>query len=116
MDRLSAPQHHLHMWEDQGSVIGSTTSETDWNAIDGNLILEGDDKAWLSWGSFWGGIKMRRIDQAAGRLACEDTTLYDIACFAVLARRKTMARSRADDGILRQAPRAPLAIRRKRRR
>lgn len=73
------PKSPDYQWEDQGMVIRSTTGETDWNAIDGNLILEGDDRAWLSWGSFWGGIKMRRIDRATGKFSREDTTLYDIA-------------------------------------
>ena len=53
-----------YRWIDQGMVIRSTEGETDWNAIDANLILEGNDKAWLAWGSFWGGIKMRRIDRS----------------------------------------------------
>jgi arabinan endo-1,5-alpha-L-arabinosidase len=68
-----------YRWVDQGMVIRSTEGETDWNAIDGNLILEGEDRAWLSWGSFWSGIKMRRIDRSTGMLSSEDTTLYSIA-------------------------------------
>jgi arabinan endo-1,5-alpha-L-arabinosidase len=73
------PNSPDYKWEDQGMVIRSTTGKTNWNAIDGNLILEGKDKAWLCWGSFWGGIKMRRIDRATGKLSEEDTTLYSIA-------------------------------------
>ncbi|HEX9653484.1 MAG TPA: family 43 glycosylhydrolase [bacterium] len=68
-----------YQWEDQGMVLRSTTGVTDWNAIDPNLILEGEDKAWLAWGSFWGGIKMRRIDRTTGKLSDVDTTLYAIA-------------------------------------
>lgn len=68
-----------YKWEDQGMVLRSTTGVTDWNAIDPNLILEGEDKAWLAWGSFWGGIKMRRIDRSTGKLSEEDKTLYSLA-------------------------------------
>jgi arabinan endo-1,5-alpha-L-arabinosidase len=68
-----------YRWVDQGMVIRSTEGETDWNAIDANLILEGKDKAWLVWGSFWSGIKMRRIDRSTGKLSSEDVTLYSIA-------------------------------------
>jgi arabinan endo-1,5-alpha-L-arabinosidase len=73
------PSSPDYQWQDHGMVLRSTTGVTDWNAIDPNLILEGEDKAWLSWGSFWGGIKMRRIDRATGKLSSEDTTLYSIA-------------------------------------
>ena len=75
LDTLSAD----YRWQDQGMVIRSTTGVTDWNAIDPNLVLDGEDKAWLCWGSFWGGIKMRRIDRATGKLSGQDTTLYAIA-------------------------------------
>lgn len=73
------PNSPNYKWQDQGMVIRSTTGETDWNAIDGNLILEGKSKAWLCWGSFWSGIKMRRIDRSTGKLSEEDNTLYSIA-------------------------------------
>ncbi len=73
------PNSPDYKWEDQGMVIRSTTGKTNWNAIDGNLILEGKDKAWFCWGSFWSGIKMRRIDRSTGKLSEEDTTLYSIA-------------------------------------
>lgn len=68
-----------YLWVDQGMVIRSTEGETDWNAIDANLVLDGKDKAWLAWGSFWSGIKMCRIDRSTGKLSTADTTLYSIA-------------------------------------
>ena len=34
---------------------------------------------WLSFGSFWDGIKMRRLDRATGLLSTADTTLYSLA-------------------------------------
>lgn len=73
------PNSPDYKWEDQGRVLRSTEGRDDWNAIDGNLVLEGTDKAWLCWGSFWGGIKMRRIDRATGKFSREDTTLYSLA-------------------------------------
>jgi arabinan endo-1,5-alpha-L-arabinosidase len=78
-NRTLDPNSPDYQWEDQGMVIRSTEGRTDWNAIDGNLILEAEDKAWLCWGSFWSGIKMRRIDRSTGKLSEEDTTLYAIA-------------------------------------
>lgn len=73
------PDSPDYEWEDQGMVIRSTTGITDWNAIDANLVIDDDGKAWLCWGSFWSGIKMRRIDRSTGKLSQEDTTLYSLA-------------------------------------
>jgi arabinan endo-1,5-alpha-L-arabinosidase len=37
------------------------------NAIDPNLCVDREGQHWLSWGSFWDGIKMARIDPATGK-------------------------------------------------
>jgi arabinan endo-1,5-alpha-L-arabinosidase len=34
---------------------------------------------WLAFGSFWDGIKMRKLDASTGKLAASDTTLYALA-------------------------------------
>jgi arabinan endo-1,5-alpha-L-arabinosidase len=65
-------------WKDEGKVIGSTRTD-DWNAIDPNLVLDEAGQPWLSFGSFWGGIKLRRIDPATGKLSTQDETLYSLA-------------------------------------
>jgi arabinan endo-1,5-alpha-L-arabinosidase len=69
------PEYH---WVDEGRVIGST-SEDDWNAIDPNLVVSTDGGLWLAFGSFWSGIKMRRLDADTGKLSEKDTTLYSLA-------------------------------------
>lgn len=73
------PNSPDYKWVDQGLVIRSHEGEDDWNAIDGNLVIEDKRNVWLCWGSFWGGIMMRRIDPATGKLSTEDTTLYCLA-------------------------------------
>ena len=65
-------------WVDRGLVLRSRT-EDDFNAIDPNLILDDKGQAWLAFGSFWDGIKMRRIDTKTGLLSPEDTKLYSLA-------------------------------------
>jgi arabinan endo-1,5-alpha-L-arabinosidase len=65
-------------WSDRGLVLRSR-AEDDFNAIDPNLVLDEKGQAWLSFGSFWTGIKMRRIDPKTGLLSSEDATLYSIA-------------------------------------
>jgi arabinan endo-1,5-alpha-L-arabinosidase len=67
-----------YRWIDDGLVIRSTPSDN-WNAIDPNLSLGADKTPWLSFGSFWDGIKMRRLDPSTGKLSTEDSILYSLA-------------------------------------
>lgn len=67
-----------YRWTDEGMVLRSYQDKDDWNAIDPNLVLDGD-RAWLAWGSFWGGIKMRRIDPASGKLSAADETMPSLS-------------------------------------
>lgn len=73
------PNSPDYEWEDQGLVIRSYEDKDDWNAIDANLVVEDKDNVWLCWGSFWGGIKMRRIDPETGKLSAADTKMYSLA-------------------------------------
>ncbi len=65
-------------WVDEGLVIESQRS-FNYNCIDPNLIIDADGNPWLAFGSYWTGIKMRRIDYATGKLSTEDETLYSLA-------------------------------------
>lgn len=65
-------------WVDQGKVIESHPSDN-WNAIDPNLVLDEDGQPWLAFGSFWSGIKLRRIDPQTGKPASDDQRLYALA-------------------------------------
>lgn len=47
-------------WTDHGPVVQSVPNRDFWNAIDANLIMDGE-QGWLSFGSFWGGIKMVKL-------------------------------------------------------
>src|SRR5262249_32903586 len=60
-------------------VVRSHQGQDDWNAIDPNLVVDDKNKVWLNWGSFWGGIKMRRIDPVTGKTSSNDTTPYSLA-------------------------------------
>jgi arabinan endo-1,5-alpha-L-arabinosidase len=70
-----SPDFH---WVDKGLVFRSKL-EDDFNAIDPNLVIDEKGQAWLAFGSFWGGIKMRRIDEKTGLLSLSDTKLYSLA-------------------------------------
>lgn len=72
------PQNPKYHWQDEGLVLKSTTGD-DFNAIDPNIVFDDKGDPWLSFGSFWGGIKMRRIDPATGKTASTDAKLYSLA-------------------------------------
>jgi arabinan endo-1,5-alpha-L-arabinosidase len=74
---LDSSRSDFH-WVDHGLVLRSK-AEDDFNAIDPNLILDEKGQAWLAFGSFWDGIKMRRIDAKTGLLSSDDTKLYSLA-------------------------------------
>ena len=76
--RTLDPSSPDYRWTDEGMVLRSYQDKDDWNAIDPNLVLDGDS-AWLVWGSFWGGIKMRRVDPSTGKLSAADTTMHSLS-------------------------------------
>jgi arabinan endo-1,5-alpha-L-arabinosidase len=78
-NRTLDPNSPEYKWIDQGLVVRSHQGQDNWNAIDGNLVIEDENNIWLCWGSFWDGIMMRRIDPSTDKLSKEDTTLYNLA-------------------------------------
>lgn len=52
------PSSPDYRWEDQGLVVQSVPGQTDWNAIDPNLLVDRQGQPWLTWGSFWDGIQL----------------------------------------------------------
>jgi arabinan endo-1,5-alpha-L-arabinosidase len=55
------PSDATYQWIDHGLIIKSEAGKTNWNAIDPNIIQDQDGIAWLSFGSFWSGLKMIRL-------------------------------------------------------
>ncbi len=73
------PESPDYKWEDRGMVIRSRPGETDFNAIDPNIVIVDEDEIWLTWGSFWGGIMIRKIDPETGKASQDDASVYAIA-------------------------------------
>jgi hypothetical protein len=63
-------------WTDQGLVIKSNAGDN-FNAIDPSIIRDLDGNLWLSFGSYWSGIKLLPIDPATGKRS--GTVMHSIA-------------------------------------
>lgn len=77
------PASPKYKWIDRGLVLRSKEKD-DFNAIDPNLVIDQNGEAWLAFGSFWTGIKMRHLDRHTGLLSSKDTQLYSLASRAVV--------------------------------
>jgi arabinan endo-1,5-alpha-L-arabinosidase len=75
------PQSPKYHWNDEGLVLKSSRDDN-FNAIDPNIVFDAEGQPWLSFGSFWGGIKMRRIDPVTGKPSAADPKLYSLAARA----------------------------------
>lgn len=72
------PSSPDYRWTDHGEVYASTTT-SDHNAIDPNLVVDRDGRQWLAFGSFWTGIKMIRLDPATGKWSAQDRRIHSLA-------------------------------------
>jgi arabinan endo-1,5-alpha-L-arabinosidase len=72
------PTDPNYLWTDQGPVILSSGSVT-YNAIDPGVMLASDGRLWMSFGSFWTGIKMIELDPATGKRSSPSSTVYSLA-------------------------------------
>lgn len=55
------PASPNYKWIDQGIVLRSVPNRDLWNAIDPNLILDEQGTPWISFGSFWSGLKLVKL-------------------------------------------------------
>lgn len=63
-------------WTNQGLVIESTTS-SNYNCIDPNLVVDAQGRWWLTFGSFWSGIKIVAINPSTGKRS--DSNIVSLA-------------------------------------
>lgn len=55
------PEDPDFKWVDHGKLIQSVPGRDMWNAIDPNLIFDEEQVPWLTFGSFWNGIKLVKM-------------------------------------------------------
>lgn len=68
-----------YRWVDRGKVVESRPGVDDFNAIDPNVVLDEAGQPWLAFGSFWGGLKLIKLDPATGLRPPGDRTITSIA-------------------------------------
>jgi arabinan endo-1,5-alpha-L-arabinosidase len=57
------PKNPKYKWYDEGIVIQSHPNRDLWNAIDPNIAFDDNDNPWLSFGSFWEGLKLVKLNK-----------------------------------------------------
>jgi len=65
-------------WVDQGLVMQSS-DEVNFNAIDPGITLAPDGRLWMTFGSYWSGIKLIELDPKTGRRIAPDSPIGALA-------------------------------------
>ncbi len=72
------PADPNYSWIDQGRVLSSGPSD-DFNALDPNIVIDSSGAIWLTYGSFWSGIKQAPIDPLTGMISGSSVEPYSLA-------------------------------------
>lgn len=96
------PSDPNYRWVDEGLVIQSVPGRDNWNAIDPNLYIDPAGKAWLTFGSFWGGMKLVRLrdDWAAPRMTRPADQPQEWFTIAARPRTSNASDKEAGDGAI----------------
>ena len=71
------PADPAYHWTDQGVVVQSHEGG-DFNTIDPSVLAD-DGKLWLSFGSYWSGIKLVKLDPKTGKRSDPDAPVIPLA-------------------------------------
>ena len=71
----SDPAYH---WTDQGIVV-QTQDGSGHNAIDPAIFHDQDGSLWMTYGSYWSGIKLIQLDSQTGKRIRADSPLHSLA-------------------------------------
>jgi arabinan endo-1,5-alpha-L-arabinosidase len=72
------PCDPAYEWKDCGIVVQSSPRD-DFNAIDPAVTADAEGNLWMSFGSFWGGIKLIQLDPATGKRISPDSPIHALA-------------------------------------
>jgi len=77
------PADPAYRWTDRGVVIQSGVAD-DFNAIDPAVIRTAEGELWMSFGSFWSGIKLVQLDPGSGLRVAEDSPVHSLASYKAI--------------------------------
>ena len=77
-NKILDPDSPNYKWTDQGIVIQSATNNN-FNAIDPAVTFDQEGKLWMSFGSFWSGIKMIELNPKTGLRISPDSPIHSLA-------------------------------------
>lgn len=63
------PEDPRFKWEDKGMIVQSVPNRDMWNAIDANIVIDEEGTPWMSFGSFWNGIKQVKLKNDLSAIA-----------------------------------------------
>ncbi|MEZ4917848.1 MAG: arabinan endo-1,5-alpha-L-arabinosidase [Saprospiraceae bacterium] len=72
------PSDEAYAWTDHGIVIQSQPNRDLWNAIDPNIVFDENGTAWMTFGSFWDGLKLVKLNPSLLTIA-EPQEWYTVA-------------------------------------
>jgi arabinan endo-1,5-alpha-L-arabinosidase len=71
------PASPNYRWTDQGEVISSNSTGSQPNAIDPAIYRDADNRLWMVYGSFFGGLRVTELNPSTGKLL--NTTQFAVA-------------------------------------
>jgi arabinan endo-1,5-alpha-L-arabinosidase len=74
------PSNPNYQWIDEGEIISSADDPAgNYNTIDGTFVRDAGGNMWLSFGSYWSGIKLTPLNNTTLKPTTTPPTLYSIA-------------------------------------
>ncbi len=72
------PNDPAYHWTDQGFVIRTQEGQPGdaFNALDPSIFHDSDGSLWLTFGSYWSGIKLIQLDPQTGKRIAPDSKIY----------------------------------------
>jgi arabinan endo-1,5-alpha-L-arabinosidase len=72
------PNDPAYHWTDQGWVV-RTQDGDGYNAIDPSVFRDRDETLWMTFGSYWSGIKLVQLDPQTGKRLTPDSKPFSLA-------------------------------------
>jgi len=72
------PNDAAYHWTDEGIVV-QTQDGSGHNAIDPAIFHDQDGSLWMTYGSYWSGIKLIQLDPKTGKRLAPDSPLHSLA-------------------------------------